>query len=239
MVLSVRPGMQKKQKDVINSLVEMQYVRSDMEFMRGNFRVKGDIIDIFPAENSEEAIRLEFFGDEIDRVCLIDPVTGKVNAISKHEFIYPKSHYVIPKEKIESAIDRIKLELKDRIKYFKDNDKVVEAYRIEQRTNFDIEMLRETGFCQGIENYSAVLSGRAPGSTPYTLFDYLGDDFLVVIDESHVTVPQKNHLLKMDLDYRLHLIIDLLNLRNGKKEQRMSYMLAQHQQNMKKNILNV
>jgi len=190
MVLSVRPGMQKKQKEVITSLVEMQYVRSDMEFLRGNFRVKGDIIDIFPAENSEEAIRLEFFGDEIDRVCLIDPITGKVNATSKHEFIYPKSHYVIPKEKIESAIDRIKLELKDRIKYFKDNDKVVEAYRIEQRTNFDIEMLRETGFCQGIENYSAVLSGRAPGSTPYTLFDYLGDDFLVVIDESHVTVPQ-------------------------------------------------
>ena len=190
MVLSVRPGMQKKQKDVITSLVEMQYVRSDMEFLRGNFRVKGDIIDIFPAENSEEAIRLEFFGDEIDRVCLFDPVTGKVNATSKHEFIYPKSHYVIPKEKIESAIDKIKVELNDRIKYFKENDKVVEAYRIEQRTNFDIEMLRETGFCQGIENYSAVLSGRAPGSTPYTLFDYLGDDFLVVIDESHVTVPQ-------------------------------------------------
>ena len=190
MVLSVRPGMQRKMEDVMKELVQMQYVRSDMEFIRGNFRVKGDIIDIFPADSNDEAIRLEFFGNEIDRVCLIDPVTSKVKATSKHEFIYPKSHYVIPKEKIETAIVKIKDELKTRIKYFKDNDKVVEAYRIEQRTNFDIEMLRETGFCQGIENYSAVLSGRKPGSTPYTLFDYLGDDFLVVIDESHVTIPQ-------------------------------------------------
>ena len=158
--------------------------------MRGNFRVKGDIVDIFPADNSEEAIRLEFFGDEIDRVCLIDGMTGKVNAVSKHEFIYPKSHYVIPREKIEEAIKKIQAELSERIKFFKEKDKIVEAYRIEQRTNFDIEMLRETGFCQGIENYSAVLSGRAPGSMPYTLFDYMGDDFLTIIDESHVTIPQ-------------------------------------------------
>lgn len=190
MVLSVRPGMQKKRKEIIDSLIQMQYVRNDIEFIRGNFRVKGDIIDIFPAENSEEAIRLEFFGDEIDRVCLIDAITGKVNAVSKHEFIYPKSHYVIPKEKIEAAIKKIQLELKNRIEYFKEHDKIVEAYRIEQRTNFDMEMLRETGFCQGIENYSAILSGREPGSTPYTLFDYLGDDFMVMIDESHVTIPQ-------------------------------------------------
>lgn len=190
MVLSVRPGIQKKRKEIIDSLIQMQYVRNDIEFIRGNFRVKGDIIDIFPAENSEEAIRLEFFGDEIDRVCLIDAITGKVNAVSKHEFIYPKSHYVIPKEKIEAAIKKIQLELKNRIEYFKEHDKIVEAYRIEQRTNFDMEMLRETGFCQGIENYSAILSGREPGSTPYTLFDYLGDDFMVMIDESHVTIPQ-------------------------------------------------
>ncbi len=190
MVLSVRPGMEISRDEVLQKLVELQYVRNDIEFIRGNFRVKGDIVDVFPAGSSDAAIRLEFFGDEIDRVCLIDPITGKVNKTSKHEFIYPKSHYVIPKEKIEKAIDKIKKEMNERVEYFKSQGKVVEAYRIEQRTNFDIEMLRETGFCQGIENYSAVLSGRAPGSTPYTLFDYLGDDFLVVIDESHVTIPQ-------------------------------------------------
>lgn len=190
MVLSVRPGMKKSREEILKRLVEMQYTRNDIEFVRGNFRVKGDIVDIFPADNSEEAIRLEFFGDEIDRVCLIDGMTGKVNAVSKHEFIYPKSHYVIPREKIEEAIKKIQVELSERIKFFKERDKIVEAYRIEQRTNFDIEMLRETGFCQGIENYSAVLSGRAPGSMPYTLFDYMGDDFLTIIDESHVTIPQ-------------------------------------------------
>ena len=190
MVLSVRPGMKVSRDEVLNKLVEMQYTRSEMDFKRGEFRVKGDTLDIFPAGNNEEAIRLEFFGDEIDRVCLIEALTGKVRATSKHEFIYPKSHYVIQKEKIDSAIEKIKEELQERIKYFKDRDKIVEAYRIEQRTNFDIEMLKETGFCQGIENYSAVLSGRGKGSTPYTLFDYMGDDFLVVVDESHVTIPQ-------------------------------------------------
>ena len=190
MVLSVRPGMKIDRDEVLKRLIEMQYTRSEMDFKRGEFRVKGDVLDIFPAGNGEEAIRLEFFGDEIDRVCLIEAITGKVKATSKHEFIYPKSHYVIQKEKIDSAIDKIKEELKERIQYFKDRDKVVEAYRIEQRTNFDIEMLKETGFCQGIENYSAVLSGRGKGSTPYTLFDYMGDDFLVVVDESHVTIPQ-------------------------------------------------
>ncbi len=190
MVLSVRPGMQVSRDEIMKRLIEMQYMRAEMDFKRGEFRVKGDVLDIFPAGNGEEAIRLEFFGDEIDRVCLIEAITGKVRATSKHEFIYPKSHYVIQKEKIDLAIDKIKEELAERIKYFKDNDKIVEAYRIEQRTNFDIEMLKETGFCQGIENYSAVLSGRGKGSTPYTLFDYMGDDFLVVVDESHVTVPQ-------------------------------------------------
>ncbi len=190
MVLSIRPGMKKSREEVIERLVEMQYTRNDIDFLRGNFRVKGDIIDIFPADSTDELVRIEFFGDEIDRVCLIEAITGKVKATSKHEFIYPKSHYVIAKEKIEKAILQIQEELKERIKYFKEKDKIVEAYRIEQRTNFDIEMLRETGFCQGIENYSAIMSGRAPGSTPYTLFDYFGDDFLVVIDESHVTVPQ-------------------------------------------------
>ena len=190
MVLSVRPGMKKSMKSVLERLVEMQYERNDIEFTRGKFRVKGDTIDIFPAASSEEIIRLEFFGDEIDSVKILDSITMKVKAISKHEFIYPKSHYVMPKEKIEGAISKIEKDLEERIKYFKDEGKLVEAYRIEQRTNFDIEMLRETGFCQGIENYSVYMSGREKGSTPYTLFDYLGDDFLVVIDESHVTIPQ-------------------------------------------------
>ena len=190
MVLSVRPGMKKSMKNVIDELVSLQYERNDIEFTRGKFRVRGDILDVFPVANQDEAVRLEFFGDEIDRICIIEPISGKVKSVSKHEFIYPKSHYVIPKEKIDSSIKRIREELNERVKYFKDRDKLVEAYRIEQRTNFDIEMLQETGFCQGIENYSAVLSGRAPGSAPYTLFDYLGDDFLVVIDESHVTIPQ-------------------------------------------------
>lgn len=190
MVLSVRPGMKKSMKNVIDELVSLQYERNDIEFTRGKFRVRGDILDVFPVANQDEAVRLEFFGDEIDRICIIEPISGKVKSVSKHEFIYPKSHYVIPKEKIDSSIKRIREELNERVKYFKDRNKLVEAYRIEQRTNFDIEMLQETGFCQGIENYSAVLSGRAPGSAPYTLFDYLGDDFLVVIDESHVTVPQ-------------------------------------------------
>lgn len=190
MVLSVRPGMQVSRDQVMERLVEMQYARNEIDFKRGDFRVKGDVLDIFPAGNGDEAIRLEFFGDEIDRVCLIEAITGKVKATSKHEFIYPKSHYVIQKDKIDSAIVKIKEELEERIKYFKERDKIVEAYRIEQRTNFDIEMLQETGFCQGIENYSAILSGRGKGTTPYTLFDYMGDDFLVVVDESHVTVPQ-------------------------------------------------
>ena len=190
MVLSVRPGMRKSREEVLKELISMQYIRNDIELLRGNFRVKGDVVDIFPASSSDEIIRLEFFGDEIDRVCLVNSITGKIKATSKHEFIYPKSHYVIPQEKIDKAIEKIKKELDARIKYFKEKDMIVEAYRIEQRPNFDIEMLKETGFCQGIENYSAILSGREPGSTPYTLFDYLGEDFLTIIDESHVTIPQ-------------------------------------------------
>lgn len=190
MVLSVRPGMRIERDEILQKLVEMQYTRCEMDFKRGEFRVKGDVLDVYPVGSNEDIIRLEFFGDEIDRVCLVEAITGKVKATSKHEFIYPKSHYVIQKEKIDGAIEKIKVELEERIKYFKDRERIVEAYRIEQRTNFDIEMLKETGFCQGIENYSAILSGRGKGSTPYTLFDYLGDDFLVVIDESHVTIPQ-------------------------------------------------
>jgi excinuclease ABC subunit B len=189
-VLSVRPGMKKSREEVLKKLVEMQYERNDIDFSRGKFRVKGDIIDIFEASSSNEITRLEFFGDEIEKVSILDSITCKTLYTSKHEFIYPKSHYVIPKEKIEDAIKKIEEELKERVQYFKDRDMLVEAYRIEQRTNFDIEMLKETGFCQGIENYSSIFSNRKKGETPYTLFDYLGDDFLVVVDESHVTLPQ-------------------------------------------------
>ncbi|MEG1009085.1 MAG: DEAD/DEAH box helicase family protein, partial [Clostridia bacterium] len=184
-VLSVRPDMEKTREEVITRLIEMQYERNDIEFNRGKFRVKGDIIDIFEASSTNEVIRIEFEFDKIVKVSILDSITFKTKAISKHEFIYPKSHYVIDKSKIAGAIEKIKIELEKQIKYFKDNDMIIEAYRIEQRTNFDIEMLTETGFCQGIENYSIYMSNRQLGSTPYTLFDYLGDDFLVVIDESH------------------------------------------------------
>lgn len=190
MVLSIRPGMKKTRDEILMKLVEMQYERNDIDFSRGKFRVKGDIVDVFPAGSSTEVLRIEFFGDEIEKINILDSITFKVLSSSKHEFIYPKSHYVIQKEKIEGAITKIENELEDRLKYFKENDKIVEAYRLEQRTNFDIEMLRETGFCQGIENYSLYMSGRERGSVPYTLFDYFGDDFLVVIDESHATIPQ-------------------------------------------------
>lgn len=190
MVISIRPGMKKSREEFIARLVEMQYERNDIDFSRGKFRVKGDIIDVFPAASSNEVLRVEFFGDEIDKISILDSITFKVVSTSKHEFIYPKSHYAIESDKIESAIVKIQEELEERLKYFRDNGKIVEAYRLEQRTNFDIEMLRETGFCQGIENYSLYMSGRERGSVPYTLFDYLGDDFLVVIDESHATVPQ-------------------------------------------------
>jgi excinuclease ABC subunit B len=190
MVLSVRPGMKMSREDVLKRLIEMQYERNDIDFSRGKFRVKGDILDVFPAASSNEVLRIEFFGDEIEKICILDSITFKVISTSKHEFIYPKSHYAIEKDKIDASISKIENELAGRLKYFRDNGKIVEAYRLEQRTNFDIEMLRETGFCQGIENYSLYMSGRERGSVPYTLFDYLGDDFLVVIDESHATVPQ-------------------------------------------------
>lgn len=206
LILSLRPGMEISRDQVIEKLVEMQFERNDIDFSRGKFRVKGDIVDIFPAESDNNAIRVEFFGDQIDRICIIEAISGKVLAISKHELIYPKSHYVTSKENIDTAIEKIKKELAERVKYFKDNNKLVEAYRIEQRTNFDIEMLKETGFCQGIENYSAYMSGRSLDSTPYTLFDYMGDDFLTIIDESHVTIPQISGMYNGDRARKTSLI---------------------------------
>lgn len=188
--LSIRPGMTKSREEIIEKLIEMQYTRCDIEFERGTFRVKGDIIDIYEVGTSEHALRIEFFGNELERILFIEPVSGKTIARVDHELIYPKSHYVTSKDKVESAIVKIKEELEERLKELRAENKIVEAYRLEQRVNFDIEMLEETGFCQGIENYSVYMSDRKRGSTPYSLFDFLGDDFLTVIDESHVTIPQ-------------------------------------------------
>jgi len=190
LTLSIREGMQKGRDEILEKLIEMQYERNDIDFTRGKFRVKGDTVDVFPIGNDEHVIRIEFFGDEIDKIAYIHPITSKVIARVKHELIYPKSHYVTSKDNIEKAIRRIKEDLEERLKELKAQDKIVEAYRLEQRVNFDIEMLQETGFCQGIENYSIYMSDREKGSTPYTLFDYLGDDFLVIVDESHATIPQ-------------------------------------------------
>ncbi len=190
LTLSVREGMQKSRDELLDKLIEMQYERNDIEFTRGKFRVKGDIVDIFEVGADDHAVRIEFFGDEIDKISYIHPITSKVIARVKHELIYPKSHYVTPKDKIDKAISRIKEDLEVRLKELREQDKIVEAYRLEQRVNFDIEMLTETGFCQGIENYSIYMSDREKGSAPYTLFDYMGDDFLVIVDESHATIPQ-------------------------------------------------
>jgi len=188
--LSVRVGMNKSREEVMQKPIDMQYTRNDIEFLRGTFRVKGDVIDIYEVGESDHALRIEFFGDEIERLVFIDPITGKTIARVDHELIYPKSHYVVDKEKVGNAITLIKQELEERLAELRREEKIVEAYRLEQRVNFDIEMLQETGFCQGIENYSVYMSGRERGSTPYCLFDFLGDDFLTVIDESHVTIPQ-------------------------------------------------
>lgn len=189
-ILSIRTGMEIGRDNLISHLIEMQYTRSDVEFLRGNFRVKGDTIDIYEVGNSEHALRVEFFGDEIEKILFIEPMNGKTIARVDHEIIYPKSHYVVSKDKVDVAISQIKEELEERLEELRSENKIVEAYRLEQRVNFDIEMLQETGFCQGIENYSVYMSGRERGSTPYCLFDFLGEDFLTIIDESHVTIPQ-------------------------------------------------
>ena len=190
MIVSLRPGMHKERNEVMKKLVTMQYSRNELDFKRGTFRAKGDILEIYPSDESESAIRVEFWGDEIDKISEINPLTGKVIATRNHVMIFPNSHYVTTADKMERAIGTIEEELKERVKYFKDNGKLIEAQRIEERTNFDIEMMKETGFCQGIENYSRHISGREPGSAPFTLFDYFPKDFLLLIDESHATIPQ-------------------------------------------------
>ena len=190
MMVSFRPGMEKDRDEVIRSLIDIQYTRNEMDFKRGSFRVRGDTIEIIPADESDMAVRIEFFGDEIDRICQIDVLTGAVKCELEHIAVFPASHYVVPQEKIMRATENIEKELEERVRYFQSEDKLLEAQRIAERTNFDIEMLRETGFCSGIENYSRHLAMRPPGSTPETLMDYFPDDLMIMIDESHMTIPQ-------------------------------------------------
>lgn len=190
MIVSLRPGMQQSRDTIMKKLVNMQYSRNEIDFKRGTFRAKGDILEIYPSDQSESAIRVEFWGDEIEKVHEINPLTGKPIAERTHVMVFPNSHYVTTSDKMEKALVTIDQELQERIKYFKDNNKLIEAQRIDERTNFDMEMMRETGFCQGIENYSRHISGRPAGSPPFTLFDYLPKDFLLLIDESHATIPQ-------------------------------------------------
>ena len=190
MVISLRPGMERSRDELLSKLVELQYERNDIDFKRNTFRVRGDVVEIFPVSSSDKVIRVEFFGDEIDRITEVNPVTGEIKGVLKHTAIYPASHYIIPREKLDIAIDNVEKELTERVRYFEDRGKLLEAERIQQRVNYDIEMLKEIGFCRGIENYSRVLLGREPGSAPYTLLDYFPKDYLLFVDESHVTLPQ-------------------------------------------------
>jgi excinuclease ABC subunit B len=190
MVISLRPGMQKNRDELLKKLVELQYERNDINFIRNKFRVRGDVVEIFPAQSNDTAVRVEFFGDEVDRISEFNPLTGEIKADLKHIAIYPASHYIVPKEKMKEAIQEIEQELEERLAYFRREGKLLEAQRIEQRTRYDIEMLQEIGFCKGIENYSRVMAGREPGSSPFTLLDYFPKDYLLFVDESHVTLPQ-------------------------------------------------
>lgn len=190
MMVSLRPGMEKDRDEVLRQLIDIQYERNEMDFKRGTFRVRGDVLEIIPANEAETAVRIEFFGDEIDRITQIDVLTGEIKGELEHVAIFPASHYVVPAERIKIAADAIEQELEERVQYFKGEDKLLEAQRIAERTNFDVEMLKETGFCSGIENYSRHLSGLKPGQPPHTLMDYFPDDFLIIIDESHKTIPQ-------------------------------------------------
>ena len=206
MVISLRPGMVKDRDEVIRKLIDIQYMRNDMDFKRGTFRVRGDVVEIFPANASDVAVRVEFFGDEVDRIAEFDPLTGEVKVLLKHIAVFPASHYVVAPEQMERAIRDIEAELKTRVTYFKSEDKLLEAQRISERTNFDIEMMRETGFCSGIENYSMHLAGLKPGQPPYTLLDYFPDDFLMIVDESHITIPQVRGMYAGDQSRKTTLV---------------------------------
>ena len=206
MMVSLRPGMERDRDDVIRQLIDIQYMRNDMDFHRGTFRVRGDVLEIFPANNTDTAVRVEFFGDEIDRITEIDVLTGEIKSRLEHCAIFPASHYVVPQEKINEATKEIEKEMEERVRYFKSEDKLIEAQRIAERTNFDIEMLRETGFCSGIENYSRHLAGLEPGVPPYTLMDYFPDEFLIIVDESHITIPQVRGMYAGDQSRKTTLV---------------------------------
>lgn len=206
MIVSLRPGMVKERDEVLRELINIQYDRNDMDLSRGCFRVRGDCVEIYPAQGGDHLIRVEFFGDEIDRIAEVDPLTGQLHSILEHIAIFPASHYVVSQGKINAACDNIESELEERIRYFKGEDKLLEAQRISERTNFDIEMLRETGFCSGIENYSRHLNGTAPGEPPMTLLDFFRDDFLIMIDESHITVPQIRGMYAGDRSRKMTLV---------------------------------
>ena len=206
MVISLRPGMKKSRDDLLRKLVEIQYERNDINFIRNKFRVRGDVVEIFPAQSNDTVVRVEFFGDEIDRISEINALTGELKAVLKHVAIYPASHYIVPREKMQRAINEIEQEMEERVAFFKANGKLIEAQRIQERTRYDIEMLGEIGFCKGIENYSRVMSGRAPGSSPFTLLDYFPKDFLLFVDESHVTLPQVRSMYAGDRARKQSLI---------------------------------
>lgn len=234
MSISLRPGMQKDRDDVIRELIAIQYKRNDQNLERCNFRVHGDTIEIYPAQGSEYLIRVEFFGDEIDRICEVEIVTGRVHASLEHIMIYPASHYVVPQEKINLACENIEKELEERVRYFKGEDKLIEAQRISERTNFDIEMMRETGFCSGIENYSRHLNFMPPGAEPLTLMDFFPDDYLIIVDESHMTIPQigamyhgdrNRKMTLVDYGFRLPSALDNRPLNFREFEQKIDQML--------------
>ena len=234
MMVSIRPGMEKSREEVIRALVDIQYTRNDMDFHRGTFRVRGDTIEIFPANFGETAVRVEFFGDEIDRISEIDVLTGQVKSRLEHFAVFPASHYVVSQEKILKACENIEVELEERVRFFKGEDKLLEAQRISERTNFDIEMLKETGFCSGIENYSRHLAGLPAGATPHTLMDYFKDDFLIIVDESHITIPQVGGMYAgdqsrkttlVDYGFRLPSAKDNRPLNFGEFEDKIDQML--------------
>jgi excinuclease ABC subunit B len=206
MTLSLRPGMLKDRDEVLRKLIEIQYDRNDMDFKRGTFRVRGDVVEVFPASSAELAIRIEFFGDEVERILEIDTLTGEIKNSLEHAVIFPASHYVVSPDKLEEAVRNIEAELEARVRYFKSEDKLLEAQRISERTNFDIEMLRETGFCSGIENYSRHLTGLQPGCSPHTLMDYFPEDFLIIVDESHITLPQVRGMYAGDRSRKTTLV---------------------------------
>ena len=206
MIVSLRPGMIKDRDQVLRELIDIQYNRNEMDIQRGTFRVRGDVVEIYPAQGGDYLIRVEFFGDEIDRIAEVEPLTGKVHAELKHISIFPASHYVVSQERIKVACDEIEKEMEERVRYFKGEDKLLEAQRISERTNFDIEMLRETGFCSGIENYSRHLNGMPAGAPPMTLMDYFGDDYLIIIDESHMTIPQIRGMYAGDRSRKMTLV---------------------------------